>query len=337
MKASSRAIVLAAVTVLSWSTVATAFKITLASMGVREMISVSVFSAFVVHAVWMTLSRSWGELSRLSAKMWLKFALLGLIAPVSYYFVLFEAYDHLPAQIAQPINYTWPIILSVLIAVIDRRPVSASGYAAMAVSLAGVALISLGGGVDGAISLTGIALAFASALLWALYWIVNDSLKSSVSETTSLFLTFFFGTIYLAAMSLFSPIGPIASEGLLAGCYIGIFEMGLPFICFGIALRTTDNPALVNQLCYLAPFLSLFFVGSLCRRNDNAVYLHRADTYCGRNNLQPVSDRTKPTAAHIASPDRSLAIVCKRHRQRSLGLYPATLSVCYRLMKPYGF
>ncbi|WP_290431504.1 DMT family transporter, partial [Paramuribaculum intestinale] len=260
MKASSRAIVLAAVTVLSWSTVATAFKIALASMGVREMISVSVLSAFVVHAVWMTLSRSWGELSRLSAKMWLKFALLGLIAPVSYYFVLFEAYDHLPAQIAQPINYTWPIILSVLIAVIDRRPVSVSGYAAMAVSLAGVALISLGGGVDGGISLAGIALAFASALLWALYWIVNDSLKSSVSETTSLFLTFFFGTIYLAAMSLLRPLGPIASDGLLAGCYIGIFEMGLPFICFGIALRTTDNPALVNQLCYLAPFLSLFFV-----------------------------------------------------------------------------
>lgn len=220
MKASSRAIVLAAVTVLSWSTVATAFKIALASMGVREMISVSVLSAFVVHAVWMTLSRSWGELSRLSAKMWLKFALLGLIAPVSYYFVLFEAYDHLPAQIAQPINYTWPIILSVLIAVIDRRPVSVSGYAAMAVSLAGVALISLGGGVDGGISLAGIALAFASALLWALYWIVNDSLKSSVSETTSLFLTFFFGTIYLAAMSLLRPLGPIASDGLLAGCYI---------------------------------------------------------------------------------------------------------------------
>lgn len=42
------------------------------------------------------------------------------------------------------------------------------------------------------------------------------------------------------------------------------------------------------------------------------------------------------TAANY-DPDRSLAIVCKRHRQRSLGLYPATLSVCYRLMKPYGF
>ncbi|MDE5719834.1 MAG: DMT family transporter [Paramuribaculum sp.] len=260
MKASSRAIVLAAVTVLSWSTVATAFKIALASMGVAPMIFVSVFAAFVVHALWMTLSRSWGELRRLSPRLWARFALLGLIAPVSYYFVLFEAYDHLPAQIAQPINYTWPIILSVLIAVIDRRPVPAAGYIGMAVSLAGVALISLGGGVDGSVSLTGISLAFASALLWALYWIVNDSLKSAVSETTSLFLTFFFGTLYLALWSLFRPLGPVDFNGLMAGCYIGIFEMGLPFICFGIALRTTDNPALVNQLCYLAPFLSLLFV-----------------------------------------------------------------------------
>ena len=90
----------------------------------------------------MTLSRSWGELSRLSAKMWLKFALLGLIAPVSYYFVLLRAYDHLPAQIASADQLHVAIILSVLIAVIDRRPVSVSGYAAMAVSLAGVALIS---------------------------------------------------------------------------------------------------------------------------------------------------------------------------------------------------
>ena len=39
--------------------------------------------------------------------------------------------------------------------------------------------------------------------------------------------------------------------------------MGIPFICFGIAIRTTDNPALVNQLCFLAPFLSLFFVAMI--------------------------------------------------------------------------
>ena len=30
--------------------------------------------------------------------------------------------------------------------------------------------------------------------------------------------------------------------------------------CFGIAMRITTNPALINQLCYLSPFLSLFFI-----------------------------------------------------------------------------
>ncbi|HAC23062.1 MAG TPA: EamA family transporter, partial [Porphyromonadaceae bacterium] len=34
----------------------------------------------------------------------------------------------------------------------------------------------------------------------------------------------------------------------------------IPFIFFGMAIRKTTNPALVNQLCYLSPFLSLFLI-----------------------------------------------------------------------------
>lgn len=36
--------------------------------------------------------------------------------------------------------------------------------------------------------------------------------------------------------------------------------MGIPFIFFGLAMRKTSNPALINQLCYLSPFMSLFFI-----------------------------------------------------------------------------
>ena len=36
--------------------------------------------------------------------------------------------------------------------------------------------------------------------------------------------------------------------------------MGIPFIFFGLAIRKTSNPALINQLCYLSPFMSLFFI-----------------------------------------------------------------------------
>jgi drug/metabolite transporter (DMT)-like permease len=36
--------------------------------------------------------------------------------------------------------------------------------------------------------------------------------------------------------------------------------MGLPFIAFGYAISKTTNTALVNQMCYLSPFLSLFII-----------------------------------------------------------------------------
>ena len=48
--------------------------------------------------------------------------------------------------------------------------------------------------------------------------------------------------------------------GILSGMYVGAFEMGIPFIFFSLAMRKTSNPALINQLCYLSPFLSLFFI-----------------------------------------------------------------------------
>ncbi|MEG0464837.1 EamA family transporter, partial [Bacteroides sp.] len=48
--------------------------------------------------------------------------------------------------------------------------------------------------------------------------------------------------------------------GILSGMYVGAFEIGVPFIFFGLAMRKTTNPALVNQMCYLSPFLSLFLI-----------------------------------------------------------------------------
>ena len=39
--------------------------------------------------------------------------------------------------------------------------------------------------------------------------------------------------------------------------------MGIPFIFFGLAMRKTDNPALINQLTYLSPFMSLFFIAMI--------------------------------------------------------------------------
>jgi len=259
----AKAITLAATAVLSWSTVATAFKIALSHLTYFEMLLVASLTASAIFTIWMTGARKWSALRRLSPRIWAFFALLGLLNPVSYYLVLFKSYSLLPAQVAQPLNYAWPIVLLVLLAVFRRQPIPARKYIGMAVSLAGVTFISLGGnGISGDISVPGLALALSSAILWAAYWMLNDMIKRQVDECVSLFLGFMFGSIYMCAAAMFVPTVHLTSlPGVLSGIYIGAFEIGIPFICFGMAIRRTSNPALINQMCYLSPFMSLFFIG----------------------------------------------------------------------------
>jgi drug/metabolite transporter (DMT)-like permease len=76
----------------------------------------------------------------------------------------------------------------------------------------------------------------------------------------SLFMIFLFGSIYLSLGSVFMDVNLYSLPGMLSAVYIGAFEMGIPFVFFGLALRKSTNTALVNQLCYLSPFISLFII-----------------------------------------------------------------------------
>jgi len=131
----------------------------------------------------------------------------------------------------------------------------------MALSLGGVVLISLGpGGLNGAsLPVSGILLALLSAFLWATFWIVNNMNKKT-DGTVSLFLSFLFGSVYLLIGTLFVDVNLSSTDGILSSIYVGAFEMGIPFVFFGLALRKTSNPTLVNQMCYLSPFISLFII-----------------------------------------------------------------------------
>jgi len=62
MKSSAKPVVLGSVAVLSWSTVATAFKVALSHLTTFEMVFVASLTALLIFAAWMCVSRSWGEL-----------------------------------------------------------------------------------------------------------------------------------------------------------------------------------------------------------------------------------------------------------------------------------
>lgn len=261
MQDNQKAILYASIAVVSWSTVASMFKTALNYYSHYEMLLVASLTALLVFAGALTLKKGWKSIGTLKAKDWLWFACVGLVNPLAYYLVLFKAYALLPAQIAQPINYFWPIILLILLAIFMKKPIAGFKYIGMAFSLAGVALISLGSSSLNGLSLpvSGLALAFLSAFLWAFYWILNSKNKG-INENAALFLSFLFGSLYLLIGTLFVPVELTSMEGFFSSVYVGLFEMGIPFIFFGLAIRKTNNPALVNQLCYLSPFISLFLI-----------------------------------------------------------------------------
>lgn len=262
MKQTNKAILYACIAVLSWSTVATAFKKSLEHISHFELVLVSCVTSLLIFAILMTIQKKWSLLKGLTGKEWGYFALLGLLNPVAYYLVLFKSYDLLPAQVAQPINYAWPIVLVVLLAIFTKQPIQPKKYIGMAISLGGVAMISLGGGqaLGAKLPLSGLLLAALSALLWASYWVVNNKNKERFDASLAFFMTFLFGSIYMTIGSFFVGVDLNTVPGLLWGSYVGAFEMGIPFIFFGMAMRKTDNPALINQLTYLSPFMSLFLI-----------------------------------------------------------------------------
>ncbi|MBD5274931.1 MAG: DMT family transporter [Bacteroides sp.] len=275
MTQNSKSIVLAAVAVLSWATVATAFKIALQHLTVYNMLFIATVTATVIYTVMMTVEGKWGALLRIPKKVALEALALGLLNPTVYYMILFQAYDMLPAQAAQPVNYAWPIFLVIMLAVFNRERIPWRKYIGMAISVGGVVCISMGGGgVEGRLSAAGIGMALLSAVLWGVYWMVNERLKNKLDTTSALFLGFAVGSVVLGVGGWISGAIEVGSRaGVLSGIYIGCFEMGIPFLAFGMALRTTKNPALVNQMCYLSPFLSLFLISMiLCEKIAPATY-----------------------------------------------------------------
>jgi drug/metabolite transporter (DMT)-like permease len=215
---------------------------------------------------------------------------LGLLNPVAYYLILFKSYSLLPAQVAQPINYVWPILLTVLLALFSHRAIPRVKYIGLFISLCGVAFISLGSSEIEHLHLSafGLFLAVFSALLWATYWLITDKEKEKADATMSLFLCFFFGSVYLVAAAAVIGIHPITLQGLLSGMYVGGFEMGIPFIAFGYALGKTTNPALINQMCYLAPFPVAVLHRHGAGRTHRGDHLCGIGTDCRRNLIQSI-------------------------------------------------
>jgi drug/metabolite transporter (DMT)-like permease len=255
-----KAMLLGLCAVLLWATVATAFKIALQYLTPRQLVLIAAVTSVIIFAGFISWQRQWQNTFQLARTRTRFYVLLGLLNPFAYYWVLFIAYSQLPAQQAQAINYTWAITMSLLAVPILKQKLSKRELGAMLVAYLGVFLIATGGQWDfSQTNWLGISIALASTLLWASYWLIN--IRNTDAPVPALFWCFLWGSVWLLAAELLWPSPwQLDWRGLSAGIYVGIFEMGLTFLLWLLAMRQAEKTSQISMLIFLSPFLSLILI-----------------------------------------------------------------------------
>ena len=252
----------AGLAILFWSTVPTAFKISLGEMDILPMLTIAALTSTLVLLTAVLSCNKTDLIKKTTGGELLSSAILGFINQFLYYLILLKAYQLLPAQVAQPLNMIWPIILVFLSVPILRQKIERKSFIALFFSFAGVFIISSQGKPfkPGHSDLTGVILATSSSIFWALYFILN--VKDKRDESIKLFLNFLFGSVYLIIAMIITGKwqDEIGFRGAAASVYVGIFEMGITFLFWLKALQIASTTDKVSNLVYLAPFLSLIFV-----------------------------------------------------------------------------
>lgn len=261
MKNERQATLYALATVLLWSTVASAFKLSLRYLSPVELLFYASLSSTVVLGLILLFQQKGHLVFVPDRRVWLTSVQLGLLNPFLYYLVLFKAYDLLPAQQAQPLNYTWAITLSLLAVPLLKQKIDRWQWLALLISYTGVVIISTEGNPF-ALHFSdplGVALALGSTILWALYWILNT--RDPRDPVVGLFQNFLCGVPFVAAFWFYdSDLSLPPIKGLLGATYVGVFEMGICFVLWLLALKKTNNSARIGNLIFLSPFLSLVMI-----------------------------------------------------------------------------
>jgi drug/metabolite transporter (DMT)-like permease len=255
------ALLSAGVVLLLWSSVATAFKIALRYLQPFELLFLSTIISFITLSLIMLFTGRFNQLAHVKKTNRHRLLLAGILNPAIYYLLLFKAYDMLPAQFAQAVNFTWPLVLAIFTMLLKHERFNILRLVMLCVSFAGALVLVLGGQTfPGGISLPGVLIAFSTTVFWVAYWLITKNVDED--PVISLWVPFAVGALILSVVSfiIFRP-QVLGWKALVAAAYVGLFEMSITFLLWLNALRKTTSTALVSNFIYAVPFLSLIFIG----------------------------------------------------------------------------
>ena len=251
----------ALIAVFCWSTVATAFKIALDYLSPTELVLyASIMSTLILFSIVIYQKKMSEVKIHIKSNFKLVF-ILGCINPFLYYLILFKAYDLLPAQEAQSINYTWALMLAFLSVIFLKQKLTINDILAGIICYFGVLIIATKGEPFSLAfsNLDGVFFALLSTIIWAIYWIINTKIK--VDPIVGLSSNFVIALpLVIIYFFLTQPLVIPDMKGLLAASYVGFFEMGITFLFWLKAMQIATSTSKIANLIFISPFISLIFI-----------------------------------------------------------------------------
>ncbi|AMC34922.1 DMT family transporter [Janthinobacterium sp. B9-8] len=247
--------------VLAWSTVATAFKLSLAHLSPAQLLLYASAASLLALLSILFYQGRLKELLPAFFKNWRISLVFGIINPFAYYLILFKAYALLPAQEAQAINYTWALTMTLLAVPFLKQVLKKNDIWAALFCYTGVLVIATRGDLLhlNFSNLNGVGLALISTLLWAVYWIFNT--KDQREPVLGLALNFAISLpVTLIWCAIHGELTRVSWQGLAGAIYVGAFEMGFTFVLWLFAMKLTESTAKIANLIFLSPLISLFFI-----------------------------------------------------------------------------
>ena len=180
-----RALICALAAVGLWSTMATAFKWALEFNTPMALITLAATVSWCFFGIRVIVAGSLKSVREIKSALVFRCLLLGLLNPAFYYWILFTAYDLLPAQDAMAINYTWGLTLPLVASLFSRTLPTKYETGLALLSYLGILVIATDGNL-GSLEFdqpAGVALALFSTVIWACHGSLIRALSTPTIST----------------------------------------------------------------------------------------------------------------------------------------------------------
>lgn len=181
---------------------------------------------------------------------------IGIFGIFGYHLCLFLSFRIAPPVEANLINYLWPLLIVVLSpAFFKEYKLAVKHKIAALLGFAGAFLIVSNGRLQFQSEyLAGYILAFAAALIWAVYSLSTKKLPAFSISAAGLFCLIS-GICCLAVHILIEKPYSLQIAELPYLALLGLGPLGFAFILWDMALKQGD-PRVVGSMAYLTPLLS---------------------------------------------------------------------------------